>query len=188
MYINFKNFNCKAETELGTSIEVVMKTKISLKFNVFHLERNTSPFIEIPLFDTGALKAEAKKFYNKCIKIGLKDTYTVEEQKLINNFFGLSSIVNMLSPNVHSTLKASKGFTNITDEDSPTNFLIFDGYAVGFENVRKLCSITTETGLEDKSYGMEISPLTEDELKKFVSYLKKSDFESFHIALWSVKK
>lgn len=188
MFVNFKNFNGNVNTVLGDSINVSIKNKISLKMNMFCFERNEAPFLEIPMYDGLSLKAEAKKLFRKCLQIGIKDTYSEGEQRFINNFFGFSAAVNFLVPRVYETLKASTGFTNLTDEESPKNVLVYDSYAVGFESVRKLCCLTTETGLEDKSLSLSVSPLNTEEIKKFISYLNKYTYDTFNISVWGVKK
>lgn len=181
MNINFKNFNANIESVLGKSINIEMKTRLFLEYNYFNFDQ--APLIENYLFDKRKLNGECQKMYDKCLEIGVKDSYLEEEQRFVNNFFGMSVSVNLLAPIISSKLKAKMGSVITSDPKSPKSVLVYEDYAFGFEDVVKLFGMRTELGMDSKMFTISITPLTVEEIRKFISFLKKYSLETFELIL-----
>ena len=180
MKISFKNFESKVDTYAGKGICAVIDVNIRTDFSGYDKVTKTGVVTKY-LFDFDKLFKNGEEMFNKCIEIGIKDSYTDKEQEFISNFFGFSAAISIMDPQMEPLLKAQKSTINLVDRDGPMLSLLYENYGVGFEDVIKYCNFADDRTMNHRKFTLICAPLSQDEIKAFVAFLSKYTYNTFRM-------
>lgn len=179
MRISLRNFESKTETISANRIRAEVTSGIYVD-----LFKNGMRSLNVNyLYDSDALNNERHKMFDKCLEIGIKKKYTEEERKFVNDYYIFALAVNVMSPKVISNLVVSNSVGNFMNKGYPILVLFFENYEMGFEDVIKPCFISKELTIDYQKISVSCAPLTQKEIKKFISYLSKNTYNTFNITL-----
>lgn len=182
MKISFKNFESKVDTYAGKGICAVIDVNILTDFSGYDKVTQTGVVTKY-LFDFDKLFKNGEEMFNKCIAIGIKDSYTETEQEFISNFFGFSAAISIMDPQMEPLLKAQKSTINLVDRDGPMLSLLYEDYGVGFEDVVKYCNFADDRTISHRTFTLICVPLSQDEIKAFIAFLSKHTYRTFRMNL-----
>ena len=158
MKISFKNFESKVDTYAGKGICAVIDVNILTDLSKYDKVTKTG-FAVHYLFDFDKLFKNGEEMFNKCMEIGIKDSYIDKEQEYISNFFGFSAAISIMDPQMEPLLKAQKSTINLVDRNGPMLSLLYENYGVGFEDVVKYCNFADERTMSNRTFTFICVPL-----------------------------
>lgn len=178
MQISFKNFEAKTETVSANRIRAEITSGLSVCFF-----QNGEPLNLKYLFDGNTLNNEGQKMIEKCLEIGVKKKYTEDERKFVNDVFVFTLAVNALVPEVMSKLRASNALGNFMNKGNPMVTLFYENYEMGVDYIMKPCLMSKDISQNFMKITISCEPMTQQEIKKFISYLSENTLETRCIAV-----
>lgn len=175
MKLSFKNFEAFVGTNSGISATAAIK--VNFKTNIKNA--NEFPY----QFDRNNLLTECRVVFEECLSIGEKEVYTTEEQATVNEFFILTGAITILDPYTSSRMRAMNSIANAVDPKHYEILNIYDRHALGFDNVAKRLTMIELITNETKTISVTCEALTQEEIKMFVSFLKRNTFETLRLSL-----
>jgi hypothetical protein len=180
MKISFKNFESKVNTYAGKGICAEIDVNILTDFSGYDKVTQTGAVTKY-LFDFDKLFKNGEEMFNKCIAIGIKDSYTETEQEFISNFFGFTAAISIMDPHMETLLKAQKSMINLVDRDGPMLSLLYEDYGVGFEDVVKYCNFADDRTMNHRKFTLICEPILQDEIKAFIAFLSKYTYNTLRM-------
>lgn len=175
-----KNF----EASIINTSENVMQVAISCRARVNLSKESSAGGLNVEcLYDSEKVYGQFRKMFDECVKIGEKEQYTEKEISTVNDFFAFSVAMNTMAPRVSSVLKARNTVCNLVDAKGPSIINYYHMYAAGIESVIKPVAMIEMLTPEVKGIVISMPKLVADEIKRFISHMSKSSFESFEMGM-----